>query len=454
MKRSPLAAIMHAVEDLFRSGLKAFKMQTSHPGAKGTATEDRWIDLFSNRLPKKYKVGRAFVVDSEGGTSAQIDCVIYDAVHTPALYGEKETLHIPAEAVYAVFEIKQEFMKQEIEYASDKVKSVRNLHRQYAPITDRGKQYPPRRPHEIVGGLLIGRLGVSPETAREHFSESLLDVVLSAGESADAVCIDRFDSGKIQYNSGKGALIAGLFRLQSKLQEMGTVGAIDFSSYERSAMDDADKQGKEISRIRGFGLDGEEVDAFLLARDNCASDFNLLDDYDRKSIVSPQTDPVIRHVKLEIDDKPEIDDDVSILSDIEPYRLTASKAEALVQAIRYEHGKASLFGRETQPGKFAGIVDSVFQQTISGQDAYLSFWSKAAHLLYFIVRGHPFVDGNKRIAAFLFCWLMDMEDPEVRSRTIGSHGIWAVTLLVAVSRPEDKDLLIKLIERLVAESAD
>ena len=219
-------------------------------------------------------------------------------------------------------------------------------------------------------------------------------------------------------------------------------------------MSDLEKHEKDLRRIRGFGLNATEAETFLIASQSYTPALKLLDDYDRHRIDNPRTDPVVRHLKRKIDRAGDSRDDVSVLSDIKPYCLTAAKAEALVQAIRSEHGKTSKFGHEIQCGKFAGIVDNVFQQTIDGQDAYSSFWSKAAHLLYFVVRDHPFKDGNKRIASFLFCWLMDMEDPSIMPRTIGVQGILAVTLLVAVSRPEDKDLLIKLIERLVAESAD
>ena len=219
-------------------------------------------------------------------------------------------------------------------------------------------------------------------------------------------------------------------------------------------MSDLEKHEKDLRRIRGFGLNATEAEAFLIACQSYTPALKLLDDYDRHRIDNPRTDPVVRHVKRKIDRAGDSRDDVSVLSSIKPYCLTAAKAKALVRALKSEHGKASCFGNEIQPGTFTGIVDGVFQQTINGQDAYPSFWSKAAHLLYFVVCDHPFVDGNKRIASFLFCWLMDMEDTDIMPRTIGVQGILTVTLLVAVSRHEDKDLLIKLIERLVAESAD
>ena len=505
LKHTSLADKLQAVEEHFRSGLKTSRTQATHFGFLGTVIEDRWIDLFSYYLPGKYKVGRAFVVDSKGNTSAQIDCVIYDAIHTPALYGENEGLYIPAEAVYAIFEIKQKCRKEQIDAAAKQAKSVRKLYRQYAPITDKGQNRLPRQPYKMVRDLIAERLGVSPKTARKNFSESLLDIVLSFGESADnaslerhsacwphkivrglltgrldvkcktaeknfsasnldvvlsvgeiakdAFYIDRFDDGKPQWKCEPGALMAGLFRFLSKLQKTGTVGAINFSSYERSAMDNADKQAKEISRIRGeFGMDGEEAAAFLLARDSCVSDLNLFDSRDKKSIDIPLTG---RHVKRKIDcAAANSNNDIADLPGNESYCLTADKAAALVRAISGEHGGEPSFGREIQPDEFANIVDRVFQRTSKKQKASLSFWRNAADLLCSVVYERPFEDGNKRIAAFLFCWLMDKKDSEVRYRTIGTHGIWSVTLLVADSRPEDKDLLIKLIERLVDESAD
>lgn len=102
-----------------------------------------------------------------------------------------------------------------------------------------------------------------------------------------------------------------------------------------------------------------------------------------------------------------------------------------------------LFAQEKREGALAGILGSVFQ-TVFGQDAYPTIEEKAAHLLYFIVKNHPFNDGNKRTAAFSFIWFLQKAGLEFESK-ITPEALTAITLLIAESKPESKDRMIGLV---------
>jgi death-on-curing family protein len=89
----------------------------------------------------------------------------------------------------------------------------------------------------------------------------------------------------------------------------------------------------------------------------------------------------------------------------------------------------------------------VFQSAF-GEDAYPSIESKASHLLYFIVKDHPFVDGNKRAGAFAFIWFLQKAKVPFKDK-ITPEGLTVLTLLIATSNPRDKEKLIDLVIMLL-----
>jgi prophage maintenance system killer protein len=114
------------------------------------------------------------------------------------------------------------------------------------------------------------------------------------------------------------------------------------------------------------------------------------------------------------------------------------------------YGNSDLFGREKDES-FRSSIASIYQ-TVSGIDVYPSIEEKAANLLYFITKNHSFTDGNKRIAAFMFLYFLDKNgvlfDNEGNKR-IADNTLVALTLMVAVSKPEEKDTMIKVIVNLI-----
>jgi prophage maintenance system killer protein len=109
-----------------------------------------------------------------------------------------------------------------------------------------------------------------------------------------------------------------------------------------------------------------------------------------------------------------------------------------------------LFGREKDES-FKSSIATIFQ-TVGGYEVYPSIEEKASNLLYFITKNHSFSDGNKRIAAFIFLYFLDKNKVLFNSqgnKRIADNTLVALTLMIAVSKPEEKDTMIKVIVNLI-----
>jgi len=136
---------------------------------------------------------------------------------------------------------------------------------------------------------------------------------------------------------------------------------------------------------------------------------------------------------------------------------TPKEAMASILALKKqltEKGEASeLFAGMSRPDSIESIFGNL-NQTVFGEPAYPTVESKAAHLLYFVVKNHPFIDGNKRSGAFLFVDFLHRNGRLIRANgvpVINDTGLAALTLLVAESDPKQKETLIKLITNLLCE---
>ncbi len=113
---------------------------------------------------------------------------------------------------------------------------------------------------------------------------------------------------------------------------------------------------------------------------------------------------------------------------------------------------SDLFGQESEE-KFKAILGNIYQ-TFDSKELYPSLEEKTAHLLYFVIKDHPFVDGNKRIASFLFVYFLDKNDCLYRSsgeKKINDNALTALSLLIAVSEPKGKNILIRIVTNLLSE---
>jgi hypothetical protein len=212
-----------------------------HPVAKGDASELEWLELLKTYLPERYQADKAFILDCTGAISEQVDVVIYDRQYSPFLLNHSGSKFIPAESVYAVFEVKQDISSKNIEYAGEKVASVRALRRTSAPIPHAGGTHDPKQPQRILAGLLaLGSEWTPPFGAAFIAALQRLPPV----QRLDLGCALQFGGFEIKnedvqkvprivVSEPQVALIYFFLRLIARLQACGTVVAMDFDEYGR-----------------------------------------------------------------------------------------------------------------------------------------------------------------------------------------------------------------------------
>jgi prophage maintenance system killer protein len=176
-------------------------------------------------------------------------------------------------------------------------------------------------------------------------------------------------------------------------------------------------------------LSGQEGEVLNLLADY-AKTLTLLDEYDKRKIRE------IKGKKTKF-----------ILTYENCLRVVAELKNKLI--AKKEAG--SLFGQK-RSGSFEGIIKGLYQ-TFGGKELYPTIEDKASHILYLIIKDHPFSDGNKRTAAFLFVYFLDKSNYLFRSsgeRKINDNALAALALLIAESNPKEKEMMIKIIKKLIA----
>jgi len=126
------------------------------------------------------------------------------------------------------------------------------------------------------------------------------------------------------------------------------------------------------------------------------------------------------------------------------------KTKKQIAIAKKAYGNSELFGREKDDSLKSSL--STIYQTFDGKDLYPSVEEKAANLLYFITKNHSFTDGNKRIAAFIFLYFLERNRilfDKFGNKRIADNALVALTLMIAVSKPEEKDTMIKVIVNLI-----
>jgi len=176
-------------------------------------------------------------------------------------------------------------------------------------------------------------------------------------------------------------------------------------------------------------LAGQEQEILNLLT-NYSKTLSLLEQYDKEklSLIKKSKDSFV--LKYE--------DAINIISKVKKELIAKKEA-------------SDLFGQENS-NRFKAILGSIYQ-TFDKKELYPSLEEKAAHLLYFIIKDHPFVDGNKRIASFLFVYFLDKNNFLYRKsgeKKINDNALTTLALLIAISDPKDKDRIIKIITNLIA----
>jgi len=233
-----LHEVFFGQDEALRVELRAAR-QAGHPTVQGDATEGHWITLLGKRLPRRYDVTKAIVVDSQGHRSEQMDLIVYDRYYSPQWWELADHHYVPAESVYAVFEVKPEINRDYVLYAAEKIASVRQLHRTAASFGWAMGTMPPRPQHPaILGGLLAGGSGWSP-TFGDPFRTALKDGV--ADGALDLGCVmghgafeipDLTKRSEAVVSEPNVALVTFLLTLLRRLQALGSVPAIDYAAYE------------------------------------------------------------------------------------------------------------------------------------------------------------------------------------------------------------------------------
>lgn len=211
-----------------------------HPTAKGDTTELNWIEWLTKYLPKRYTVDKGFVIDNEGSISQQIDLIIYDRQYCPFIFEQDEVKYIPAESVYAVFEVKPNLNAKHIKYACEKAESVRILKRTTTPIAGATGSITAKPLHNIICGLLTTKSSWEVKNEAKNLEKNL---DCNINKRLDIICSINTNSYSIQYLQDKidletsvnnETLIFLFIKLFSALQKIGNPPAIDILSYAKA----------------------------------------------------------------------------------------------------------------------------------------------------------------------------------------------------------------------------
>ncbi|HBC85955.1 MAG TPA: cytochrome C biogenesis protein CycH [Lentisphaeria bacterium] len=173
-------------------------------------------------------------------------------------------------------------------------------------------------------------------------------------------------------------------------------------------------------------LSGNEATALLNVVKDYSYALDLLDDYDHQRVKTAD------------------------LSRIKAIPVTSDEARRIIGTLRGQFKAGDLFGRE-KDGSLPSSLENIMQ-TFDRRELYPSIEEKAANLLYFLVKNHHFVDGNKRIGAALFLWFLEKNKSLYRSdgsKRIPDNALVAITLMMAESDPKDKNILISVVVNLI-----
>ena len=201
---------------------------------------------------------------------------------------------------------------------------------------------------------------------------------------------------------------------------------------EKRIREDRDKL-KELQKtlkiterlLQNKALDSKEATGLLKVILDYQKALHLLDEYD--------------YQKLEI----------KKVTTKEKFKINLQKVRQELDQMKNQY-HTGLFGLEKDQS-FSGSIGAIYQ-SFDGKDLYPSIEEKAAHLLYFVVKNHSFIDGNKRIAASLFLWFLNENAilyNDNGSKRLADNALVALTLLIAESKAEEKETIIKVIVNLI-----
>lgn len=268
---------------------------------------------------------------------------------------------------------------------------------------------------ELIKGSVIAKFATTASDGKiyqtEHYN---LDVIISVGYRVKSKQGTQF---RIWANNVlKNYLVKGYAINQKRLQES------DAQLQEFKKL--AHLQGQVLKE---YQLETDETRGLIHVIVNYATALDLLDSYD--------------HQRLKLPDS----------GTANVVKVGYTEAKKAIEQLGKQTEFKGLFGKE-KDDSFKGSLENIYQ-TFDGNDLYKTTEEKAANLLYFVVKNHSFVDGNKRIAAFIFVWFLErnelLHQPN-GTKTISNSTLVALTLMIAQSNPNDKDMMIRVAVNLLA----
>ena len=225
-----LAEVFHRVQQEMLAQLSVGRL-FEHASAAGAATEHHWLELFDRYLPKRYRAAPAFVIDAAGRRSRQIDIAIFDNLYSPPLFPHASGFHLPAESVYAVFEVKPTISRQWLRDAYEKAASVRALRRTSVSVIAGGNRRRPIKPSPILAGLLATGSVWTVPTFAQNLRRALASTPLDIGCSLQHGAFETTPT--LRVSPPEESLIFFVLRLLERLRAMGTAPAADLMQYAR-----------------------------------------------------------------------------------------------------------------------------------------------------------------------------------------------------------------------------
>jgi prophage maintenance system killer protein/transcriptional regulator CtsR len=209
--------------------------------------------------------------------------------------------------------------------------------------------------------------------------------------------------------------------------------------------------------VKGYTLNEERLQSQIEKYEALKQSIKLIDNIiDRKLISTSESEGLLKVISdfsyaLDTLDRYDYGKlELAHISDQAVKQISYKEAKGAIKTMQGRLSDSNLFGRE-KDNSFRTSLDTICQ-TFDGNDLYPSIEEKAAHLLYFIVKNHSFVDGNKRIAVAIFTWFLERNGLLYKSdgtKRIADNALVALTLMIAMSDPKEKDIITKIVVNLI-----